>query len=130
MELDNPDAKEFASWRSYDTYADRVRHSSRYVWDPAIQAFLATVIATIEQRDQTLPTGRILFRAQQGVEVFDQHDEQGNWIGEYTSGSRRQPFQKFDLGSAQKSLWQSAESCAISGRWICRSATDKVHSAV
>ena len=97
MELDNPDGKEFASWRSYDIYADRVRHTSRYVWDPAIQAFLATVIATIEQRDQTLHTGRILFRAQQGVEVFDRHDEQGNWIGEYTSGfgaKRMKPLER------------------------------------
>ncbi|MBB6428054.1 RES family NAD+ phosphorylase [Sphingopyxis sp. JAI128] len=86
MELDDPAIPEFASWRSYADFADRVRHGNRYIWSDAIQAFLDTVIATITQRDQVLQAGRHFFRAQRGVVYEDHHDADGNWTGESIYG--------------------------------------------
>ncbi|MBA3939583.1 MAG: RES domain-containing protein [Sphingopyxis sp.] len=86
MELDDPAIPEFASWRSYADFAERVRHGNRYIWSGAIQAFLDTVVATITQRDQVLQAGRHFFRAQRGVVYEDHHDADGNWTGESIYG--------------------------------------------
>lgn len=95
MTLDDPSIPEFASWRSYEIFAKRVRHSSRYVWSDEVQAFLDTVVATITQRDGVLQAGRIFYRAQRGVEWEDRQDDDGNWIGEDVygfGGSRMKPL--------------------------------------
>ncbi|ALR22762.1 hypothetical protein ATN00_17980 [Sphingobium baderi] len=91
MTLDNPSIPEFASWRSYEIFAKRVRHSNRFVWSNEVQAFLDTVVATIEQRDQILHKGRVLYRAQRGVIWEDRKNSDGEWIGEdvYGYGSQR-----------------------------------------
>ena len=86
MEYDDPVAPEFASWQSYHHFAERVRHSNRYVWDQAVQSFLDTVVATIQQRDQILGEGSIWFRAQQGVEWHEDKDDDGESMGEFISG--------------------------------------------
>lgn len=86
MTLDDPTIPEFASWRSYEIFAKRVRHSNRFVWGEEVQAFLDTVVATITQRDRILHEGHILYRAQQGVEWAGRQDEDGNWIGEDVHG--------------------------------------------
>lgn len=97
MDLDDPDVPEFASWRSYEDFAERVRHGNRYVWNDEIQAFLSTVVATITQRDQILQKGRHFFRAQRGVDFEEHHDADGNWTGEDVYGyrpDRMKPLQR------------------------------------
>lgn len=86
MTIDDPAIPEFASWRSYEIFAKRVRHSNRFVWSKEVQAFLDTVVATITQRDRILHESQILYRAQQGVEWADRQDSDGNWIGEDVYG--------------------------------------------
>ena len=86
MDHDDPIAGEFASWRSYSRFARSVRHHRRYVWTDEESAFLATVRATIHDRDIELPQGMILFRAQRGIDWRMQTDTEGNEIGEEPSG--------------------------------------------
>lgn len=49
-------------------------------------AFLATVLATIRDRDVEFKARQAFYRAQLGVEVVDRTDDAGNWIGEDTWG--------------------------------------------
>ncbi len=86
MDLDDPKKPEFASWRSYQEFAWRVRHTRRYVWDSKIQAFLDTVLATLKDRDVKISEGTILCRAQPGVDYHSVEDESGNEIGEEQVG--------------------------------------------
>ena len=82
MNLDDPVTAAFASWDSYTKFARRVRFHNRYIQDHEDRAFLQTVLATNQGRDVTLKEGMILYRAQKGVDVIDQIDDEGNWIGE------------------------------------------------
>ncbi|RVG08842.1 RES domain-containing protein [Sinorhizobium meliloti] len=67
--IDDPAKPEFASHRSYwDNFAQRVRHERRYVWDDHVKAFVATVLATLKDRDVALKRGQIFLRAQRGIE--------------------------------------------------------------
>jgi len=68
MDIDNPATPEFASWMSYNRFAQRVRHKRRYVWDDHVKAFIATVLATLRGRDRVLPDGMQLLRAQRGID--------------------------------------------------------------
>jgi hypothetical protein len=68
MDIDNPATPEFASWMSYNRFAQRVRHKRRYVWDDHVKAFIATVLATLRGRDRILPNGMSLLRAQRGID--------------------------------------------------------------
>jgi NMD protein affecting ribosome stability and mRNA decay len=77
MDVDDPSRPEFASWNSYDSFARRVRHTRRYVWTDREEAFLATVRATIRERDVELPEGMILYRAQRGIDWQMITDEDG-----------------------------------------------------
>jgi hypothetical protein len=70
IEMDDPDGPEFASYRSYHEFAQRVRHQRRYVWDDHVKGFIDTVIATLKDRDVTLKKGTILYRAQQGIDYI------------------------------------------------------------
>ena len=54
---------EFDSWNSYCEFAQRVRQNRRYVWDPKVQAFLDTVLATNRNRDTEIAKGSIWWRA-------------------------------------------------------------------
>lgn len=54
MDIDDPDKPEFASWRSYQVFEQRVRQVCRYVWDREVHAFLDTVKATLKQREGTI----------------------------------------------------------------------------
>ncbi len=57
---------EFDSWRDYWNFAQSVKHNARYVFEDRVDKFLRTVIATSEARKRVLPSGRHLWRAQQG----------------------------------------------------------------
>jgi hypothetical protein len=89
MELDDPNTPEFASWRSYQKFATSVRKSSRYVWGENVQAFLNTVLATLQERDIKVGNGKNLFRAQIGVD-FDEDDGEHGF-----SGDRMKPTAAF-----------------------------------
>lgn len=80
MNSDNPELPQFASWQSYKSFAHRVRHGKRYVWDKEVRAFLDTVRATLNDRDVTLPKGTTLFRAQLGIDHADAKDGRGNLV--------------------------------------------------
>ncbi len=67
VEADHPEIPEFASYRSYQQFAQRVRHQNRYVWDDHVKAFVDTVLATLKDRDVVLKKGTPLYRAQQGI---------------------------------------------------------------
>lgn len=56
----------FDSWRSYQNFATAVKSSARYVRPPEVDAFLTTLLATMEDRDQILPIGTVFWRAQRG----------------------------------------------------------------
>lgn len=77
---------EFASWDSYQKFAQHVRQAKRYVWDDEIRTFLDTVLATTDGRDGELREGQLFYRAQRGVDWCDKMDTDGNWIGEDVCG--------------------------------------------
>ena len=77
---------EFARWDSYSLFAGAVRSSRRYVLGKDERDFLATVLATIQDRDVEFKAGKIFYRAQLGVEIVDREDDEGNWIGEDVLG--------------------------------------------
>ena len=86
MDLDDPKKPEFASWRSYQEFAQRVRYTRRYVWQNDVEAFLSTVLATLKDRDVTISQGAILYRAQRGIEYATVVDDDGNEVGEELHG--------------------------------------------
>lgn len=83
VKLDDPSIPEFASRLSYSRFAQSIEGSNRYVWGDDVRLFLETVVATISQRDQIIPEGAILYRAQQGVEwPITEHEDGGRtWEG-------------------------------------------------
>jgi hypothetical protein len=86
MDIDDPKLPEFASWRSYQEFARRVRRARRYVWPNEVQAFLDTVFATLRDRDLKISQGTILYRAQLGIDYDPLVDEGGIEIGEEAHG--------------------------------------------
>ena len=74
MKLDDPKHPEFASWKSYSNFANRVRKHRRYVWDVEVKAFLDTILATVRDRDRKLNKGFPLYRAQHEV-IYEEHDD-------------------------------------------------------
>lgn len=95
MTLDDSSVPEFLSWRSYQLFANRVRSSNRFVWGIEVQAFLDTVVATINDRDEELDVGTVLFRSQRGIKVEEHFDSDGVFIRECTYGydaSRMKPL--------------------------------------
>ena len=80
VKRDNPNKPEFWSWRSYQRFAQVVRHGRRYVFDPVVRDFLDTVSATLKGRDVKVPLGTIFYRAQQGIEYADITDDDGTVI--------------------------------------------------
>lgn len=85
MAIDDPDKPEFASWRSYQEFARRVRHVRRYALDTETRAFLDTVLATLRDRDVTISEGMNLYRAQRGVD-YDPVVQDGIEVGEEPHG--------------------------------------------
>lgn len=57
---------EFESWRSYMRFASSVKRKARYIYDRAVEDFLATVLATGDSRKRELPNDKYLWRAQHG----------------------------------------------------------------
>ena len=89
MQVDDPKRPEFASWRSYENFARRVRQKRRYVWGPEVTAFLDTILATVRNRARKISKGSILYRAQQGIEYHE--DDDGVDILAY-GGERMKPL--------------------------------------
>ena len=89
MEIDDPSVPEFASWRSYHNFSERVRAGKRLIWPKEVRAFLDTVLATNKERDVNIRQGTVLFRAQQGIEYQVIKDEGGRYISEEPMGYSR-----------------------------------------
>ena len=92
--VDDPQIPEFASWRSYRNFEERVMRYRRHVWDRAIGAFLDTVMRTRQNRDAEISKGSILWRAQLGVDYVSFRDASGEEGGEEPmgfSGDRMKP---------------------------------------
>lgn len=79
MRHDDPKGPEFASWRSYQNFARRVRRERRFVWDQEVTAFLDTVVATIRERDRKISKGSFLYRAQHGVVYHEEKEGFAIW---------------------------------------------------
>ena len=90
MHFDDPEKPEFASWSSFQAFAQRVRHARRYVWQDDVQAFLDTVFATLKDRDVQIKEGRILYRAQLGIKYDTVLDKNKNEISEEPHGFGRE----------------------------------------
>ena len=92
--VDDPQIPEFASWRSYRRFEERVIRNRRHIWDRAIGAFLDTVMRTLQNRDIEIPIGTILWRAQLGIDYLPFTDASGEEVGEEPmgfSGARMNP---------------------------------------
>jgi hypothetical protein len=77
---------EFASGRSYLSFARSVLRSRRYVMEDKELRFLEAVLATVPEREKELVKGRLFYRAQLGVDWRELTDEEGNFIGEEVLG--------------------------------------------
>ena len=96
--VDAPQIPEFASWRSYRRFEERVIRYRRHIWDQAIGAFLETVMHTRQNRDAEIPKGKILWRAQLDVEYVPFRDASGEEAGEVPmglSGARMKPVAEY-----------------------------------
>ena len=85
MQVDDPKRPEFASWRSYENFARRVRQQRRYVWEPEVTVFMDTLLATVRDRARKISKGSILYRAQHGIKY--QEDDDG--VDKFAYGSER-----------------------------------------
>ena len=96
--VDNPQIPEFASWRSYRKFEERVKRRRRHIWDLEIDAFLETVIQTRSDRDFEIPEGAVLWRAQLGVKYVLTKDISGEELIELPMGfsdDRMKPIGEF-----------------------------------
>ena len=84
--LDNPQLPEFASWRSYQKFEERVRRHRRHVWNKGIEAFLNTVRQTAEKRRLEIQEDTTLWRAQLDIAYRPVKDENGVEYGEEPVG--------------------------------------------
>lgn len=57
---------EFESWQSYRSFAWSVKRRTRYVFDDQVTEFLRAVAATSGVRKRSVPSGKVLWRAQHG----------------------------------------------------------------
>lgn len=80
---------EFTGLDAYWKFSREIRHGRRFAWTAEVTDFLNTVRATIRDRDRTVPTGFILFRAQVGIEWDDIRDDNGAVISEEPVGFGR-----------------------------------------
>jgi RES domain len=86
MDTDDPEKPEFANWKSYTHFAERVCRKRRYVWGVEENAFLDTVLATIRDRSGYLKQGTIFYRAQQGNDWRDVTDAEGKIVTQEAAG--------------------------------------------
>ena len=84
--VDDPQIPEFASWRSYRKFEERVRRYRRHIWDRETWTFLDTVMGTRQNRDAEISKGTILWRAQLGVDYVPLGDASGEEVGEEPKG--------------------------------------------
>ena len=96
--IDDPQIPEFASWRSYRKFEERVIRYRRHIWDREIGAFLDTVMCTRQNRDAEITIGTVLWRAQLGVDYVPFRDASGEEVADEPkgfSGARMQPVAEY-----------------------------------
>ena len=76
----NAEEPEFRSWRSYWQFADQIQTKQRYVWDVGVQAFLSVVSHTLRERAVEISEGKLLWRAQLGIDKRCIEDDDGNFV--------------------------------------------------
>ena len=104
--VDNPEMPEFASWRSYHKFEERVKRHRRHIWNREIDAFLNTVLQTRQNRDFEIPVDTLVWRAQLGIKYNILRDECGEEIGEEWVGfsrSRMKPLAQYAKASRANS---------------------------
>jgi RES domain-containing protein len=69
--------REFKSYRSYWDFAMSVTNRWRYVQSPDQAAFLETVLSTSADKEEVLPAGSLLWRAQIGHDWREEHLGEG-----------------------------------------------------
>ena len=57
---------EFKSWLSYNDFEKKTRNTNRYIFDPDVQGFLDSVLATSKKRHRKVREGTIFWRSQLG----------------------------------------------------------------
>jgi len=77
MKMDDPALPEFASHKSYENFARRVRRERRYATDAASRAFIATVLATAPSRHLPITKNAVLYRAQLDIDEIETTDDDG-----------------------------------------------------
>ncbi|MYE54517.1 MAG: RES family NAD+ phosphorylase [Chloroflexi bacterium] len=85
-----PQESEFRSWRSYWKFADHVQTKRRFVWDADIQAFLSAVSQTLRERTVEISEGKLLWRAQSGIDRRRIEDDDGKLVEIEPRGFRRE----------------------------------------
>lgn len=85
-QVDDPQVPEFASWRSYRKFEERVMRHRRHIWDRAINSFLETVMQTRRGREFEISEGAILWRAQLGVDYTLTRDASGEEMVQVPTG--------------------------------------------
>ena len=75
--------REFKTGREYGDFARSVTHQARYIFEPHVEAFIQTVIATAASRVIEMPEGTLLFRAQIGNTWRRQRVDPGDPDGDY-----------------------------------------------
>ena len=106
-QVDDPQVPEFASWRSYRKFEERVMRHRRHIWDRSINSFLETVMQTRQGRDFVIPEGAILWRAQLGVDYTPTRDASGEELVEVPMGfseDRMKPTAQF-AGEGRANSW-------------------------
>jgi hypothetical protein len=85
---------EFDSWQDYWNFAQSVKHNARYVFEDYVDKFLRTVIATSKGRKRVLPSGRHLWRAQQGYDwkTFSYEEEESTELGPLPPARMKPPL--------------------------------------
>ena len=71
---------DFRSWRNYWQFADYVQTKRRYVWDVEVQAFLNAVSHTLKEHALEISEGKLLWRAQLGIDRRRIEDDDGNFV--------------------------------------------------
>lgn len=70
---------DFSTWRAFESFANRVRQTERYLQSPDSTEFLDTLLVTAAKRARILESGAFAWRAQLGFDVYEE-EEHGTLI--------------------------------------------------
>jgi hypothetical protein len=68
----------FKAWNSFISFANTTRHKERYFYNKDIQEFFREVLATAQERIESIPKGQQYWRAQLGCNDDPCYDDNGN----------------------------------------------------